>query len=120
MNSVTTMIQGFWNTREVYVDGNLLSPQRSLKLVNHSPDGFCWGYRGSGPSQLALALLLECGATEQEALTWYHQFKDEAIATLPQEDFEMPTKLVTEWVEVRRLFASEFERGGGVGSSSAV
>jgi hypothetical protein len=26
-------------------------------LFNHSPDGFAWGYEGSGPAQLALALL---------------------------------------------------------------
>lgn len=34
---------------------------RSLSLytqvVNHSPTGFNWGYMGSGPAQLALALL---------------------------------------------------------------
>ena len=30
-----------------------------LEIVDHSPDGFEWGYYGSGPSQLALALLYE-------------------------------------------------------------
>jgi len=34
-----------------------LSPKASLKLYPHSPDGFNWGYGGSGPAQLALALL---------------------------------------------------------------
>lgn len=29
-----------------------------LDLVNHSPDGFEWGYLGSGPAQLAFALCL--------------------------------------------------------------
>jgi uncharacterized protein DUF6166 len=28
-------------------------------LYNHSPDGFSWGYAGSGPTQLALAMLME-------------------------------------------------------------
>ena len=28
-----------------------------LDEVNHSPDGFNWGYGGSGPAQLAYALL---------------------------------------------------------------
>lgn len=27
-----------------------------LDLVNHSPTGFAWGYCGSGPAQLALAI----------------------------------------------------------------
>jgi hypothetical protein len=30
----------------------------SLRHRNHSPDGFEWGYHGSGPAQLALAILL--------------------------------------------------------------
>ena len=28
-----------------------------LDLVNHSPTGFEWGYGGSGPAQLAVAML---------------------------------------------------------------
>jgi hypothetical protein len=30
-----------------------------LDLANHSPDGFEWGYGGSGPAQLALAILAD-------------------------------------------------------------
>jgi len=30
-----------------------------LDLYNHSPDGFEWGYQGSGPAQLALAILAD-------------------------------------------------------------
>src|SRR5262245_22144387 len=30
-----------------------------LELRNHSPTGFEWGYGGSGPAQLALALLVD-------------------------------------------------------------
>src|SRR5947209_8602479 len=30
-----------------------------LDLFNHSPTGFSWGYGGSGPAQLALALLAD-------------------------------------------------------------
>ena len=39
------------------------SPWRKLagrnQVVNHSPDGFEWGYTGSGPAQLALAILCD-------------------------------------------------------------
>src|SRR5262252_67895 len=28
-------------------------------VMNHSPDGFSWGYQGSGPAQAALAILLD-------------------------------------------------------------
>ncbi len=40
---------------QVTVDGAPLPPRNDL--ANHSPDGFGWGYSGSGPSQLALAVL---------------------------------------------------------------
>ena len=40
---------------EVTVDGRPLDPR--LDLCSHSPSGFEWGYGGSGPAQLALALL---------------------------------------------------------------
>jgi hypothetical protein len=36
-----------------------ITPEASLKVRNHSPDGFEFGYGGSGPAQLALAILLD-------------------------------------------------------------
>lgn len=36
-----------------------LDPAPSQKVRNHSPDGFEFGYAGSGPAQLALAILLD-------------------------------------------------------------
>ena len=41
----------------VLVNGEKL-PSR-LDLANHSPDGLNWGYSGSGPAQLALAILAD-------------------------------------------------------------
>ena len=37
----------------------VLRPQALPKIWNHSATGFEWGYGGSGPSQLALALSLD-------------------------------------------------------------
>lgn len=60
-------------------DGKPFSAAPSLRLRNHSPDGFAWGYRGSGPAQLALALLLaEVG--RDKALLYYQRFKDDVVA----------------------------------------
>ena len=42
----------------VTVDGDPLDWRASLALPNHSPTGPAWGYGGSGPAQLALAILL--------------------------------------------------------------
>lgn len=80
-------LKGNWETREVWLNGEKLTPERSQKIWNHSPDGFNWGYGGSGPSQLALAVLLEL-CNMNAAISSHHKFKDEVIALLPQMDFE--------------------------------
>ncbi len=73
--------------REVHVDGKWLSPQYSQSIHNHSPDGFMWGYGGSGPAQLALAILL-LYTDRDVAIKNYQIFKHEVIASLPQTDFD--------------------------------
>lgn len=53
----------------------ILDPSPSQKIWNHSPDGFNWGYGGSGPAQLALALLLDATGDPGTALTQHQNFK---------------------------------------------
>lgn len=77
-------LKGQFSTRTVLLDGVLLSPKRSQQVYNHSPDGFNWGYGGSGPSQLALAIVLELTGKS----IGYQEFKWNFIARLPQTDFE--------------------------------
>ena len=52
-----------------------------LDLRNHSPTGFEWGYGGSGPAQLALALLADV-FDDVFALRHYQDFKWEVVAKL--------------------------------------
>lgn len=80
-------IRGEYHTREVLFNGKKLDPRRSQKVWNHSPDGFNWGYAGSGPSQLALAICLEFFDDNNKAAEVYQQFKNNVIAKLPQSDF---------------------------------
>jgi hypothetical protein len=80
-------VKGEWSSRRVWVNGRELSPDKSQQVINHSPDGFNWGYGGSGPAQLALALLL-LKFPKQEAMNLHQEFKYEVIAGLPQADFE--------------------------------
>lgn len=61
------------------VTKNIL-PDESLKVRNHSPTGFNWGYGGSGPTQLALALLLDCSPTKEGAERYYQDFKNEFVS----------------------------------------
>jgi hypothetical protein len=41
---------GFADTRDVWLDNKKLNPGPSQAIWNHSPDGFNWGYHGSGPA----------------------------------------------------------------------
>jgi hypothetical protein len=50
-----------------------------LDLFNHSPTGFEWGYGGSGPAQLALALLADA-INDETALRLHQQFKFAQVA----------------------------------------
>jgi len=65
----------------VTVDGRRLNPRRDL--WNHSPSGFEWGYVGSGPAQLALAILADHCDNDEQALNFYQRFKWAVIAELP-------------------------------------
>lgn len=53
-----------------------------LDLMNHSPTGFEWGYTGSGPAQLALAILADYLGNDHKALSYYQDFKIRVIARL--------------------------------------
>lgn len=93
-----SLIIGHAHSRHVWYGGHPLSPEASLKVRDHIPDGFCWGYGGSGPAQLALAILLRL-TSEQEAICLYQDFKSEVIATLPQlKDFVLKIRDVQHWI----------------------
>ena len=63
----------------------VLKPELSLKVWNHSPTGFSWGYGGSGPAQLALALLLDASEDEKLASFFHQAFKWEFVAKWGEE-----------------------------------
>ena len=73
-----------------------------LDLRNHSPTGFAWGYGGSGPAQLALAILADASADDITAQQCYQQFKCERIATLPRGAWEMEASDVLEWLQANQ------------------
>lgn len=99
------MIVGDPITREVYINGKKLDPKESLKVFNHSPDGFSWGYMGSGPAQLALAILLKY-LDERQAVKYHQMFKAEIISTLNMgSSFTIEEAVVKRWIgaQIRQL-----------------
>ena len=67
--------------------GYPLEPRFDLR--NHSPDGFSWGFAGSGPAQLSLALLADALGDDEKAQKWYQDFKFKVIARLDGDRFEL-------------------------------
>lgn len=64
-----------------------LHPRNYLR--NHSPTGFEWGYGGSGPAQLALAIVMDATGSAKKALNIYQKFKFAVIARLPKEHWRL-------------------------------
>lgn len=80
---------------EVTVNGEPLLPH--LDIVSHSPTGFSWGYDGSGPAQLALAIMVnEFGRDLEKHPRPYQEFKREVISGLDVE-FELLSSDISVW-----------------------
>lgn len=76
-----------------------------LDEVCHSPTGFAWGYHGSGPAQLAYALLRDTlGDTKGRriALDYYQEFKRDVVAPLDQRSgWSISKALIFDWLAAR-------------------
>ena len=66
--------------QRLFVDGIEIMPEKSQKLYNHSPDGFSWGYGGSGPAQSALAICLAIFKNRHVAEVLYQSFKETFVS----------------------------------------
>ena len=93
---------GYWNDGDVWIiDDNQrvsrLDPR--LDIVNHSPTGFAWGYGGSGPAQLAFAILAAVvGVVRAREL--YQFYKRDVICKLDQKaGFVITQQSVVDWVK---------------------
>jgi hypothetical protein len=73
-----------------------LNPRFDLR--QHSPTGFEWGYGGSGPAQLALALLADWVGDDGFALKHYQNLKFKLIAGLPRREWELTGTQIREVV----------------------
>lgn len=84
--------------RIVTVDGAKLAPH--LDVMNHSPTGFAWGYGGSGPSQLALAICIDAlGGDVDRAFNVYQSFKWRIIAHLDEgREWELTQSFILETI----------------------
>jgi hypothetical protein len=66
----------------------------------HSPDGFEWGYGGSGPADLALNIL-GMFVPPPEAWRLHHDLKFDVLAHIQPEGGHVSLAFIREWIEGR-------------------
>jgi hypothetical protein len=81
--------QGHWTNGDFDVwvqekDGTRRRLDPRLDLANHSPTGFAWGYPGSGPAQLALALAADVTGHDERAVALHQRLKAKVVQHLDQ------------------------------------
>jgi hypothetical protein len=67
--------------------GRDLDPQ--LGVRNHSPTGFEWGYAGSGPAQLSLAICIDVLGDVARARRVYQAFKFLVVAHFARDEWSL-------------------------------
>jgi hypothetical protein len=77
-------------------DGGLTELPMRNDLRNHSPTGAEWGYSGSGPAQLALAILADA-IGDGPALELYQDFKSAVVSGFDREKWELSVDDVLAW-----------------------
>ena len=71
--------------------------------MDHSPTGFEWGYGGSGPAQLALAILADFLGDDRLALELYQAFKWEVIGKLGHQGWNLTAAEIEDWLALRSV-----------------
>lgn len=74
----------------------MLSPEPSRELWNHSQE-FNWGYGGSGPAQLALALLFDVTGDRDLSVQLHQRYKWEQVAAWGDE-WQTTSQEIRAWV----------------------
>lgn len=97
----------------VELNGHWWELNPAYHLRNHSPTGFQWGYGGSGPAQLALALLLDVTGDPETALQYYQRFKGEVVSHQRSDEWRLSEGAVAYWVRLQQAFTAEREKEGG-------
>lgn len=75
-------------------------------IERHSPDGFNWGFGGSGPADTALSILTDCLGMDQ-ANQLYQLFKWEFVAGWGDE-WSITEEKIREWVEKQKINNRDF------------
>src|SRR5436305_12723191 len=87
-------------------DGEITGLPLRDDLRNNSPAGFEWGYGGSGPAQLALALAADVLGDDERAQDVHQALKFKLVGGLPHDGWTLTESRVRAAID-----AIEQERG---------
>ena len=102
-----------------------LDPRYDLRC--HSPDGFNWGFCGSGSAQLALAILADATGNDALALSLYPEFQRHSVGHW-RDRWSVERDTVQTWVTARQQHLTaaeqaaldEREAAAGAGRAAAA
>jgi hypothetical protein len=104
----------------VAVEVPLRSPTELTHIPFHSPDGFEWGYAGSGPADLALALLADhfeeppeyvlaalrsLWAPRSKAAALHRDFKREFVTHFNGDEWRLDSEAIDAWLATSAIQA---------------
>ena len=92
-------LAGFGINRAVYYNELYLDPTDSFNLATLS-ESYDWGFQGSGPIQLAMAILLKAGIPDHIVLDLAGYFVNDFVANLADGNFKVKIA-VKAWVALR-------------------
>ena len=79
----------------------MIHPTTAWRLRQHSPDGFEFGYAGSGPAQLALAILLDFTEDDELALRNYQDFKFRFVQHWRGEEAQVSGEQIADFLKLQ-------------------
>jgi len=99
----TGLFKGFINedgSKVVYFNDRELDPR--FDIFNLTRDGFDWGYNGTAPMQLSVAMLAQATSVKN-AKRYKTQFMHEKLVKLAQNRWNMPLSEISAWLKQKYL-----------------
>jgi hypothetical protein len=98
----TSIMDGYAGARDVKGNVKVVAIRNGKQyplrhLVRHSPDGFNWGYGGSGPADLARSIIADALGIDDPNPTVYQEFKRSFVASWGDR-WEISQDEIREWV----------------------
>jgi len=108
-SAVTLTVEEGWKEQKL----RIIPPNESLQVMNHST-GFEFGFAGSGPAQLALAILFDFTESKSTAVHLYQSFKFDHVARWTGASASIDGETISRWIdEMQRAAVSAELRQGG-------